>query len=153
MIPCLLTQRQKEKQKLQYCMLLQFLKHQDHLGEGWGFLISELHWIWELDYLTHRIEPLLYQVQNTKFSNIPSDWCLLIISTKALFQYLIRHLIISFREVSKLWDLCLELSSHPEIWHAPSSNAAEAPVKYQSFVIFKTTGTNFAALKLDEISW
>ena len=81
---------------------------------------------------------------------LSSDWCLLVIS-KALFQYLIRHLIISSIEVSKPRDLCLELSNHPEIWQAPSSNVAEAPVKYQSFVIIWTT--NFAALKLDEILW
>ena len=91
-----------------------------------------------------------YKIQSPATCLLSSDWCLLVIS-KALFQYLIRHLIISSSEVSKPWDLCLKLSSHPEIWPAPSSNAAEAPVKYQSFVIIWTT--NFAALNFDEILW
>ena len=91
-----------------------------------------------------------YKILRPTTCLLSSDWCLLVIS-KALFQYLIRHLIVSFCEVSKPRDLCLELSNHPEIWQAHSSNAAEAPVKYQSFVIIWTT--NFAALKLDEILW
>ena len=91
-----------------------------------------------------------YKILGPATCLLSSDWCLLVVFN-ALFQYLIRHLIISSSEVLKPRGLCLKLSNHPEIWQAPSSNAAEAPVKYQSFV--KIWTTNFAALKLDEMSW
>ena len=54
----------------------------------------------------------------------------------ALFQYLIRRLIVRSREVSKLQDLYLELSGHSEILYRHlGSTAANVPVKFQSNVM------------------
>ena len=85
--------------------------------ESWGLLISELHCIRDHDDWTHRIEPLLYKVQNTKSSNMPSEFWLmpasniqgpLSISDKTSyhkFQWSLKATRFVFRIVQSPWNL------------------------------------------------